>query len=169
MKKLVLTLCVLCFFINLHVNEPVDALSCAKADLLSREFEKSTVVFKGTALNPNTREYNWMVSFDVNTLWKGKIDYIEQGIQIGDMWMNIEKGQEYLILANPIEGYMSGNLCGNSMLWSKVGPEQVDWLSEGETFESSYWKPVYGIVIGGLLLVWCIGYLFIRYKRQSRA
>ncbi len=167
-KKLVLALFVLCFSISLNVNEQVDALSCARPNDLSVEFAKSTVVFKGKALNPNTAEYNWKVSFDVNTLWKGNLDYIAQGIRIGDMWLNIEKGQEYLILANPIEGHMTGNVCGNSMLWSKVSPEQADWLSEEETFEGSFWRPVYGIVIGGLLLVLYIGYLFIRYQRQSR-
>ncbi len=167
-KKLALALFVLCFSINLNVNEPVNALSCARANDLSVEFAKSTVVFKGTALNPNTGENNWTVSFDVNTLWKGNLDYIAQGIRIGDMWLNIEKGQEYLILANPIEGHMTANVCGNSTDWSMVSPEQADWLSEGETFEGSFWRPVYGIVIGCLLLVSCIGYLFIRYKGNRR-
>lgn len=169
MKKLLLLLFVLCFFISLKVNEPAYALTCARSNDMTGELAKSAAVFKGTALNPNTAEYNWTVSFDVSTLWKGNIGYIEQGIQVGDMWLTIEKGREYLILANPIEGHFAANVCGNSKLWSEVSPEQADGLGKGETFDDSYWRPVYGIVIGCLLILLCVGYLFIRYRRQSRA
>jgi hypothetical protein len=59
------------------------ALSCVPPNPIIDEYNNSTIVFLGTALNSNAEGTN--VDFQVKTIWKGSSNIIAEGIIVSNM------------------------------------------------------------------------------------
>lgn len=168
MRKCMLALFGLCLLISFKLPEPVSALSCATPKPVKEEVAKSTLVFMGTAVNTNIAKYDMAVAFRVKTLWKGNPELIGKGIVVGDMWMEIKAGHDYLIFATQREGRLEANICGNSKLWSEVSQEQANELGKGEQILE---QPVENrnliyLFILGFLIVVIVPIAFYRSRRN---
>jgi len=163
MRRFILALFSLCLLICFKLSEPASALSCASPKSIKEELANSTVVFMGTALNPNAANYNVTVNFSAKTLWKGSTKDIEKGIIVSNMWKEIKAGEDYLIFASLRDGRVEANLCGNSKLLSEVSQEQTNDLGKGKLIIKSpvkngnqlYWFvfSLFIIVVGSYVLI----------------
>ncbi|CAG7650479.1 hypothetical protein ACFQI7_22210 [Paenibacillus allorhizosphaerae] len=144
----------------------VHALSCSKGPTVAEEFERSTVVFRGTVVKEN----NDKLTFQVRESWKGVVGSWIQ-VQVSTIWIPMQRGQEYLVYATDQSGKLTANLCGRTDLWEKSKLD-VASFPNGSTFPAPprYPELHWGIpLFASVVTLSGIGAgLYIRYARNRR-
>lgn len=120
MKKVVLIIWIAVVGFFLSIAPQAEALSCEPPQPVKQEMERSSIVFKGKAIQIKN---GGLTVFQVEVAWKGVKGPIVEIYDNG--WDPFKKNTEYLVFGSEKDGERRMNLCGRTGQWDKAREEAM--------------------------------------------
>ncbi|WP_454191222.1 hypothetical protein [Paenibacillus sp. Marseille-Q7038] len=178
--NMVLLFCLLVSIMTISIPSNAYACSCVEPISVQDELSRSETVFSGRVIEVKEDRANGYLSnavlFETSEIWKGGSEsqiIIRTGGGGGDCGYQFNKGEDYLVYANPSSMYGDKEqlvtiICDRTSVLAqaeedlailgegKAPTKQVDLTRELNRLSSGTWITMLGIVIIGMIffLVW---------------
>ncbi|MBD0384792.1 hypothetical protein [Paenibacillus sedimenti] len=174
MKKLIVIVMLAMIVFLLNTVPKAEALSCAPPQPANQEMERSSVVFKGRAIDIKS---GGLTVFQVEKAWKGIEGPI---IEIYDNgWDPYTKSTDYLVFGSKRDGKLRTNLCGRTGPWDTAQEEAMKEIKPEPTvfkeviaesskqFNPQTWPVIMAILLFLIILLFIFSVVWIRKKRRT--
>jgi hypothetical protein len=176
MKKLIVIMMLALIGFLLNPVPKAGALSCAPPEPASQEMERSSVIFKGRAIEIKSEG---LTVFQVEKAWKGIEGPIVEIYDNG--WDPFTKDTDYLVFGSQRDGKLRANLCGRTGPWNtaqedamketKLEPivfKKEAVVESSKQFNSQTWIIIMAILLLLFILIFCIVWIRKKRGRDSR-
>ncbi|MDQ8739497.1 hypothetical protein [Paenibacillus sp. LHD-38] len=172
MKKLFTAIQLILVAFILWTAPQVEALSCAPPRPVKEEMDRSTVVFKGKAVEIKK---DGLTVFRIDEAWKGvetpQLEIYHNG------WDPFIKDTVYLVFGSVQEGMLRMNLCGRTGPWDNareaaMKDSGIKSIKPGSSMEAEQFKQLIGYTIPATTVIIAVVLLLlvlvlIRRKRKQ--